>query len=472
MNTPTKAGVALAVLALVWAGGTAVSGQRLQSALATTGPLGDAEDLGFIKVVNRQYDKSFLGATRTLQLQLGCAADGQTPMQVTWRDQIEHGPLPGFSSFGAARIRTQIELDAATRAELKARLGSEAFPADIVTTVGLTGSRSTTVTGHDIRLSDNKVGMQVALLGLKATIDTASGGDTQLHYELGSYSVADPRVRVEMAGLTGTMRGTPPHWYAMATEGQGTLKLMTVRLNTEAAANDKPLLQLKDLQVTQTGKTVNDLYTAEAVIKGSGEAGGHKLDAVSMKMAMKNLHAPTYAKLLNTFSAPFNDCSAPTAADPAAAMLARMKPMQDAMLAMLPHNPSVALEDLSVTFDGQTAKFNYSLGTQGITAEDIKNGFTPSMMSKFGFKARAEAPVAFMKSVAKAQNQAPELVDGMLAQGAATGMIQRKGDTVLLEAVFANGQLKLNGRPMPIPGFRGAAPQAPAEPEALPPAAQ
>lgn len=465
MNTPTKAAIALAALTLVWAGGTAYSGQALQKALESAGPMGDAGEQDIVKVVGRQYEKTFLGATRTLQLQLGCAADGQTPLNMTWRDRIEHGPLPGFTTLGGARIRSEIELDAATKAELKARIGSESLPVDIVTLVGLTGGRSTTLSGHDIRMTDAKSGMQLALLGLKATIDT-SGSETRLRYELGSYTVADPRVRMEMQGLSGTSRGPSPHWYALATEGEGTLKLMTVRRNDTEAANAKPLLQLKDMRVKQTSRTDGELYSTQVSFNTSGEAGGHKLDAVQMKMAFKNLHGPSYAKLMAALAAPYYSCGQAAQADPAQALLARTKPMQDAFMALLPHNPSLALEDLSVTYAGQTAKFSYALGTQGVTADEVKAGFGPALVRKFGFNARAEAPVAMVKAIAQTQNQPPEMVDGMLAQGVAQGMLQRKGEVVVMEAVAANGQFKLNGRPMPIPGLSPAAPAAESAPAA------
>ncbi len=483
MNTPTKAGIALAVAALGWAGGTAYTGNRVMTELKDVGPFGK-DGPAFVKVVDNKYEKTFTGAVRTMQIELGCP-DGQTkPARVTWQDTISHGPLPGFKGVGAARIESKLILDDEARKAMKAAIGTDEFPFTMTTVVGFGGGTSTTVQSPGIRMNDAKTGMQLTLEPLEGKVDR-SGDKVNVSYKINGYRVADKNgVQIDIQGITGSSKGQGNNWWALATEGDAKMTLMTMRM---PQAGDKPAFQLKDLVLKQTGSISNELYTAETTMTGAGEAGGHKLDAVKVKATMKNMHAPSYVKMMESLFKPLSECKLPgqtaaapavapdaaaseAAADPSVAAAAQAEAAQAASKEMLTsmmtglqgmvvHNPEFSLDELSVTFEGSTAKLAYSVGTLGMTAADLQGGFSPALMNKVKVSAKAEVPVALLKSIAKIKNQPPEAVEAGLGQILASGYVSRDGDVLKANLVFDKGVAKVNGKPVPLPGMPPAAPE-------------
>jgi uncharacterized protein YdgA (DUF945 family) len=124
---------------------------------------------------------------------------------------------------------------------------------------------------------------------------------------------------------------------------------------------------------------------------------------------------------------------------------------------------------LSVKLEGQKALLSYAVGTQGMTADDIKSGINPALMTKVKLNAMVETTTGFLQAVAKLANQPHQMVDGMVAQGVERGFLKQEGETI--RAVFAldKGEALLNGKPIPLPGL--TPPAAPAE-EAAPAAPQ
>jgi UDP-N-acetylglucosamine 1-carboxyvinyltransferase len=110
MNKKTVLAAAVgAVLIAGWAGATYTTGQKLKTALLaqTEGWKSQpGQPQRAFRVTDVQYSSGLLGATRTLTLAIGCEAETTT---LTWRDDIRHGPLPGFAGFGAARIENDVQ---------------------------------------------------------------------------------------------------------------------------------------------------------------------------------------------------------------------------------------------------------------------------------------------------------------------------------------------------------------------------
>jgi uncharacterized protein YdgA (DUF945 family) len=463
MNTLTKVGAAVAIVAVGWAAGTVVSGQRVQAKLESQGPLGEPLEGGLFKVVNSEYRKSFLGAKRTLSVEIGCAQDDKPAPRLIVQQDIQHGPFPGFSSVGAARISTKLVLDAEARARLKEAIGTEDLPLEIVTLAGFGGSSRTDVTSAGFSASDAKAGMQVTLKPLAISLDAGASGETSLRYDVQGYELKDNRgMTMVLTGVKGTAKGMAPHWYAMGTEGEGQVERLEMRM---PQAGDKPAFLLTNMKAVSTGSIENDMYNAKSSVTGQAEVMGHKLEDFTMKASLKNLKASAYAKLVTNLMQPKLGCDKP--GEPAAAAAQRqVAQMQDDMLALLPSNPELSLDELSVKLEGQKALLSYAIGTQGMSAEDAKAGFSPALMGKIKLNALLETSTGFLQAVAKLANQPHQMVDGMVAQGVEKGFLKQEGNTI--RAVFAldKGQALLNGQPVPLPGLPAPAP-AP-EPEVAP----
>lgn len=464
--------IGVAVLVAAWAGGSWVTGQRVQAALLAQAegmktPAGQAPRAFRVTEVN--YERRLLGATRTLTVAFGCEA---APAVLTWRDDIRHGPLPGFAGFGAARIDSALVLSAEQREKLKSVLGDTQAQLQLRTLVAYNGSYKTQLDVPALRVKSAD-GSDFEMQGASAWVQVAADGSARYEASLPSYALSvpgaaqAPGVRVSLSGAKMQGEGLAPLWWAFSGKGGGSLAAM----NVETVAPDgqrQPVFSLKNLSYTQDGGISAGLYQASGSLQGQGQLGSMVLDAMAMKVSMKQLHAESYAALM---AAMIN--TACPGADAAADPMAALKPMLAPMQALLPHGPQIGMDELSFTLGGLTTKMNYQLGVNGITAEEVRSeaALMPVLMQKAVLSMGVEAPEALLAKVAEAMGRPlpPEMLEQQLAQAEAQGMLVRSGPTLSAKFEMRNGTALLNGKPMPMPGLPGQAPApTPAAPAARP----
>lgn len=468
MNTLTKVGAAVAVVVVGWAAGTVVTGQRVQAKLETQGPLGEPLEGGFFKVVNSEYRKSFLGAKRTISIDIGCAQDGKPAPRLIVQQDIQHGPFPGFSSFGAARITTSLVLDSEARARMKEAIGTDEMPLKMVTLAGYGGDSRTDVSSAGFTAKNAQQGLQVTLKPLSLTLKSATSGDTALTYDVQGYEVQDGKgTTMVLAGMKGSAKGMAPHWYAMGTQAEGVIDRFEMRL---PQSGDKPAFLLTNLKVSSTGAIANDLYSVQSSMTGNAEVAGHKLEDFTMKASMKNLKASAYAKLISTVMQPKLGCDKP-GEPPAMAVKRQMEAMQADMIALLPSDPEFSLDELSVKLEGHKALLSYAVGAKGMTGDDLKGDNPLAWVGKVKVNAMVETSMGFLQAVAKLAGQPHQALDGMVAQGVEKGFLKREGDNLKAVFAFDKGEALLNGQPIPLPGLTppAGAPAAAPAPEGIPP---
>jgi uncharacterized protein YdgA (DUF945 family) len=452
---------AVAVLVVGWAAGTWVSGNKVQTTLLEQAsawqPKADAAKPA-LRLIKVDYDKGFLGATRTLTVAMGCDNDTRT---LSWRDRIQHGPLPGFTGFGAARIDSELVLTDAQRAELKKLTGQDQFEAKLRTTVGFGGSSKSWLDVPAFTMQSGDQG-SVSFKGLSALLTRSADGASRYEFNLPEYSVSTPAgastpgMVMRFTGAKGQGVGLAPLWWAFAGKGSGSLQSMEVQI-AGADGQTKPVFSLQDLSYTQDGQLQNGLYGASMQMKGKGMAAGKALEAVAMQFSMKNLHADSYSRFM--LNAMYASCPA-EGVNPQQQAEQLFEPLK----ALLPHNPSMSLDALTFTLGGKTLSLSYSLGTQGVSADDLKApSLVPVMMKKAQVKANFEAPVAMLVELSELMGKPVplEVVEQGVAQAAAQGMLVRKGDAISASLDMREGSLTVNGKPMPLPGQAPAAPVAP-----------
>jgi uncharacterized protein YdgA (DUF945 family) len=463
MNKKTVLAAAVgAVLVAGWAGATYTTGQKLKTALVA-----QAEGLkaqpgqpqpGF-RVTEVKYQSGLLGATRTLTVAIGCGDQATT---LTWRDDIRHGPLPGFAGFGAARIDSSLVLSAEQQAQLKQLMGDAQAQMQLRTLVAYNGGYKTQLEVPALRMKSPDGG-DFEFKGVSAWVQVRPDGGARYEAALPSYAVSAPgqgpapgmRFVVTDAKLQG--EGFAPMWWALSGKGSGSMAAM----NFETVAADgqrKPMFNLKNLQYTQDGGITGGLYQASGSLQAQGQIGSLPLDAVTMKFSLKQLHAQSYAALMGAMmntGCPSTDA----AADPMAALTPLLTPLKE----LLPQNPQVSLDELNITLGGQTAKMNYRLGVQGITAQETQGAeLMPALMRKAVLSFGVEAPVALLPKLGEAMGQPmpPELIDQQLAQAEGQGFIVRTGDSISAKFELREGAALVNGKPIAVPGLpgQGAAP--------------
>lgn len=452
MNTPVKAGLALAVIAGLWAGGTAYSGQRVKTEMILQAEGWRANTQSPIRVTGVSYQKGFTSATRTLELEFGCTPDqgGKAePVKMTWRDTIQHGPLPGFAGFGAARIDSELVLSDAQRAELKKATGMDSLPISLRTQVGFGGNTDSTVTMPAFTLQPDP-NTKLSFKGLDARLQMAKDGSARFEGKLPGYEIESPQAGFKMviADAQFEGEGLAPLWWATSGKGKGSIKTMSFQA-PGPEGQPRTLFALRDLTVSQDGRVSDNLYSAEAQMQGKGEIAGQALDSFSMKYGMKRLNTAIYAEFVRSFWS--QGCQ--TAGSNAKAQAEKM---MEPLLQLLPHNPQFSLDEFKFTLAGRTAEFTYSVGTQGVTAADLKApNLAPVLMNKAQFKMTAKVPLGLVEQIAKAAGKElpPEMLEAQVAQGVERGMIKREGEVVSAEVELSAGSLKLNGKPMPFPGL-------------------
>jgi uncharacterized protein YdgA (DUF945 family) len=461
MNMRAVAIAAIVGVATVWAGGTWVAGGKVRSALqaqaATLQPKpGVPQPL--LRVVKADYDKGFMSATRTLTLAIGCDSDAPT---LTWRDRIQHGPLPGFAGLGAARIDSELVLTDAQRAELKKLTGQDKFQATLRTVVGLGGDSKTWVDVPAFSLQGPDQA-RIDFKGLSALLALDAQGGARYELSLPAYSVSTPAsgpapgILMRVTGGKFKGEGLAPLWWAFSGKGSGSLQVMELQF-ASADSQARPAFALQDLSYTQDGSLSNGLYSASMDLKAKGTAAGKALEAVSMRFSMKNLHADSYAGFIR---AAMNASCPAEGADPQQEALRVLEPLK----ALLPHNPSISLDALKVTLGGQTLSLSYGLGIQGVSAEDLKApSLMPVLLKKTQLKAGFEVPMAMLAELAALSGKPvpPEVIDKGVEQAQAQGVLVRTGDVLSANIEMGGGSLKVNGKAMPLPGLPPAAPDKP-----------
>jgi uncharacterized protein YdgA (DUF945 family) len=457
--------LAIGLLAAAYVGATAWSGHRVQQELQAQTAAWQAAPQGPLALVDSRYEKSLLGATRTSTLRIGC---GDKALKLSWQDQIQHGPLPGFSGLGAARIRSELLLDDAQKAALKQFTGSDRLDLQINTLVGFGGQRHLQVALPALQMQTPAVGegeaQQAAatwqLKDLKADVNIAADGSATYKAGMAEYRVDAGKVQMLMAGMQFDGEGLAPLWWLFSGKGSGRIETLSV-----GEAGGKPVFLLKGTTFSQQAQMQNGLYSASVQMQGSGEAGGEALSPVAMKFSMKNIHAETYKQFL--MQALQTDCK-PEAADPQAQMAAMMAPLK----AMLAHNPAFSLDELRVGWGGQTAELGYSVASAGITPADLENPNPMALMGKLKLDARVKAPQSMLMKLMQqgATPQPPEVAEQGIERLVAQGLLRRDGDLLSGEASFAQGALTVNGKAIPLPGQAPPveADMAPPAPEALP----
>jgi uncharacterized protein YdgA (DUF945 family) len=461
MTKKTIAIGAVAAVVAAWAGTTWVSGNKAQTALleqAAAWQPKAGSPLPVVRVVKADYEKGFLSATRTLTLAMGCEGEATT---VTWRDRIQHGPLPGFAGFGAARIDSELVLSDAQRAELKKLTGKDQFEATLRTVVGFGGQRKTWIEVPAFALQSEDQS-RFDFKGLSALLNLDASGAARYEFSLPEYSVSTPArgpapgMLMRVTGAQGKGEGLAPLWWAFTGKGSGSVKGMELQI-AGADGQNKPIFALQDLSFTQEGSLQNGLYGASMEMKGKGTAAGKALEAMSMQFSMKNLHADSYGRFIQ--SAMNAGCPA-VGANPQQQVETLFEPLK----ALLPHNPSLSMDALKLTLASKTLSLSYSLGTQGVSAEDLKApSLMPVLMKKAQLKAGFEAPLALLSELADMVGKPvpPEVIEQGVAQAEAQGMLVRKGDAVSSSLEMSEGSLKVNGKVMPLPGQPPASPAVP-----------
>lgn len=467
MKKPLFAVVGLvAAAAAAYVGGSYYVGQQVQQELRAQSDRLTAQ-LPFVKLTEQSYDKGLFSSTRTVAMKFGCeqpqdaaSVPGMPPksFELTVRDHIQHGPLIGGSTWGAASIQSELVLSPEAEKAVAQIFGNQK-PLLITTTVGFDRHYTSRIESPRARL-ESPAGQQFVWQGLQATL-SGDGAGQAVSYELSmpGFEVSDKNqgARVTLSELRwkGEGQRVGESIWVMTGKDHGQIGLMemSMRLPMPGSGEVRPFLfALTDLKFDAEASVDQDLLTSKATVLGTGSFDGTKLDKLEMAASFKRLHVPSYQSLMSNLMKQSFSCDE-QGADPQAMLAA----MQADLMKLLPHDPEYALDKLAVEYGGKRGELSYAFGVKGVTEADAQLPPMALLMTKGQARADVKLPIAWIEQLlnqppirATGTAPEPEMLGAMIDQFAEQGYVVRDGEHVAASVRFAAGQLELNGKPLPV----------------------
>jgi len=297
------AAAAVVLLGVAVVGGAAVTGVQAKKKLQAQ-PAEWQAQWPLLKVSAQKYEYGLFSSTNTMMLQLGCKT--ANPVSgITIRQRIKHGPLPGFSSFGAAVIDTEVVVPEAERKQFVELIGDKS-PFTAHTVVGFGGSMNTQFSIPAINYKSAK-GDQINWQGLTGEVRQSGAS---LRYEvatpgfsaLGKDDKMSFDMRLSALRMRGEMNGTEGSFWMWP--GTGDLDLAFFEMYATAAPERgmPPVkMTLNQLKASSENKRDKDLLSNSTKFSASGVINDVRVDKFELLSSVKRLHAPTYQRLIQRF---------------------------------------------------------------------------------------------------------------------------------------------------------------------------
>lgn len=486
MSTLTRVGLGALIAVGGYVGATAVVGARVKTEFETSTEA-ITKQLPFAKVLDQKYEKGLFSSTRTTKLQLGCfqvppGENGEQrprePIVITWRDEIKHGPLPGFKGIGAASVDTEFVMSDEVQKDMAKLFGKEK-PLTIHTLVGWDGSTKTQIASPKATFKDAKDG-EVVWAGLTGTIARTGGTTGQQTAEITMPSLEfkspDGNEHITFNQAHFKFEGSSSLDNMWASPGKGDAELASIDVlfkpkhGEDGAPGELVKGTISNLKYHAENTLANGLLSAKGSFSGSAKFGDFVINQFVMDVSGKNLHAESYGKLMRNMTSQSLSCD-PQEQSPAKAL----EQMQADLIPLLAHNPEYSMDRLLVEIDGKKGEMSYSFGVQGVTDADKQMPLPMLMLGKGYVKASGKLPLVWIDKLAAAKGggnggaNPGDMARGMLEQFAAQGYVVLDQDSVSSSFSFAQGKMELNGRPFAIPGMGGGMPPGGMPPGDMPP---
>ena len=483
-----------AAIAVAYGGSTWWAGSKIRSIYDTA--LDEMpKQTALVRVVERKYERSFLGAVSTVTLEIGCAADATTaakapeakpaegeeadedkdepeadskppkPLRITFRDTIHHGPLAG-GTLAAATIDSELVLDIKAQAEAE-KLFGKAKPVTAFTKVGFDGAYTVDLNVAPAKLVEEGKG-ELAWQGAQARFEV-NGSRTKVHYDLTmpglDFNNAAKGLQLKMGKFTAKAdMDNSAGWFLATGKSEGRLdafefsatKGLAGSADADApAGTHKPVkVLLQNVDLIADASIKDGLYASEGTLKGQGKIGETSIDKFEMTSSARRIHAAGYKKLADAWlqSNAAGGCGKSSKASQAA-MKALMDQLAPDLKAMAKYSPEAGIDKMVVEIGGKRGEISYTVALVGVTDEDLQAPGMALLMKRGLLKANARLPMQWLEQIAatgaeSGQTPPPELVAGLVEQGEEKGFVKRDGDDVTAQVEFSEGALKVNGKPL------------------------
>ncbi len=424
----------------------------------------------YITVSGTEYKKGFFSSTQTIRLRGSLpGVTEKTSDEIIIENVIDHGPLPGFSGVGAARITHNIVWPVKLKAEL-AKVWGDKAPLSAVTRMSIGGGGSTTFSSPAANGKNEE--LTYAFQGLNGVMNFNSG------FEKFDYTIAsDGAVFTDKKGdkvTIGKLAGNGDQTKMTGTENIYLGKQLVNFAGMDATKGGKPAFSLKQAAYnTESASTEANFVNVSAKLTGTAfSVEGTDVGDLEYSLSMQKLHAPSLDALNKSMQSELTKLTAQgagtanKAVDPSAAFL-------NAFKLHLPeiskHSPLINIEKMRVGNAKDYGQLNATVRLMPMLAADFDNpmALLPKVDAAMNIEL-SESAVALLAGKAsgamgmdpamaaqmtpqqKAQMdaQTKAMVDQQLAGAVQQGYIVRSGGKITAQITLKQGALMVNGKPI------------------------
>ncbi|MFN3987692.1 MAG: YdgA family protein [Rhodocyclaceae bacterium] len=420
-----------------------------------------------VALVERSYERGVFSATETVTIEYGrdtmnamAAAFGldesPEPLRLVLRTHFKHGPLPGFSGFGAAVGDSELVLDEAQRKALAPLFGDQA-PLAARTRYGLNGGEMV-LTSPAFEGVIGEAGSDDATKlssdGLRLAMRFGSGlAHYSVDLEVARFVVEDADGAMRITGLTAKgdqerLFEDEPLFYL----GSGRIGLAGLEFDAPIGPDGRTSVSLGGLEYREDARVQDGFIDLDVRLGArSLKVGEHDWGPVQLDQRYAHLEARTMATLYRAFNQ--------VAANPLGAMQAAegdfsalLVPLAEPLATLLANAPEYFLDRLEFAGPHGKARLALKVGMPGVTPEDVGNPF--GLLTKLVIDGEAEFPEALVLASMLEDDAGDEerafaqaMLDASLEPLVDEGYVSRASGRLNTRLQFENGELLLNGKP-------------------------
>jgi uncharacterized protein YdgA (DUF945 family) len=382
------------------------------------------------------------------------------PLRFTVRNEVKHGPLPGFSGVGMGRIETKFVWSPAVRAKLDKFLpGRE--PLEISTLLGLLGGATSHVSSPAFDFKEEKT--TLAWKGFE--------GDFSVGRNMGSIGcdATAPGLSVYDADGSGakleTLKLTCDGERAFDALYLGTVNFEIASIEGSAKDGASPM-RMQKLQYASEVRADGD-FVDVAVKAGVGalEFMQYQLSDIKYHLSLRHLHGPTYAAL----SRKMQDTAMSSMGGDPTASLALVGAFAEFGPQLLEHSPQIVIDHIGFSTPEGEFGIKGSAQLEGFTKDDLATAqaragllgkivanadvwISEGLLNKDWSAAQetevsADEPAEDLQAGNAPQNRA-EALRQQVAAFEQQGFVTRKDGQLHTHIEFKSGSLTANGKPL------------------------
>jgi uncharacterized protein YdgA (DUF945 family) len=406
-----------------------------------------------VTVAKREYSPGIFSSTETLTLQLASSTlrtmslpvsddeDGETLPHVTVRNRITHGPLPGLSLPGLARIESTLILDEPERSEVAELIGRRDL-LTLETLLGFTGSGRMHLSSPAVEIK--KDGNNVSWQGI----------DGRFKYDRGLSAMS---CDVTAPGLNTLIEGEQPLQFGKMQlrcdmkRAFDAFYIGTVdfRIASLAAKKGSDEVHMQDIHISGDSKQSGE-YVDMASSFGVGTLQlptNIAMNNVQYEFALNHLHGPTYAALTTKLQDARTAQLAGDSMDP----LFMLSLLAEDGIKLLEHSPEIIIRKIGFAMSEGEANLTGSIKLKDFTQDDLNSGLPQLALLQ---KVEATADIWIDEALLTRNWSGTSPADtanvrSQIAQVEQMGYITRTGNRLSSHLEFKQGKPLVNGKPVP-----------------------